>query len=333
MWNTIGHTTVIERFESAIVNHNISHAYIFYGPRHVGKMTFALDVARGLNCVNDSEVACGECSQCSRIQKKLHADVHVISTQNSENKTSIGISDVRDILHVSHMKPYEGSYRITIIDDAELMTMEASNALLKTLEEPAEQNVFLLITSNEETLIPTIKSRCQAIYFSILDSKSIADYLSENFEASNEKLELLTALCSGQLGWAVEAIQNGDLLEQRDTAIGLFWDVMHGELYKCFEISEHLASEYYKNSAYVLKTLNYWSDLYRDLLIMKKADISLIHNIDKKEQLSELLDSCQDKQLTDNIGFVLESIEQLQHNVIPRLCLDNLIMKINNKRN
>ena len=80
------------------------------------------------------------------------------------------------------MKPYEGSYRITIIDDAELMTMEASNALLKTLEEPAEQNVFLLITSNEETLIPTIKSRCQAIYFSILDSKSIAGYLSENFE-------------------------------------------------------------------------------------------------------------------------------------------------------
>ena len=177
MWNTKGHNTVVERLEAAVVNHNVSHAYIFYGSRHVGKMTCALDVARGLNCINDTQFACGECVQCSRIQRQLHADIHIISPENSDNKTSIGIRDVRDILHVSNMKPYEGSYRITIIDDADLMTLEASNALLKTLEEPADQNVFFLITSNEEALIPTIKSRCQSIYFSILNTEAIKMFL------------------------------------------------------------------------------------------------------------------------------------------------------------
>ena len=119
--------------------------------------------------------------------KKKH-DPPKKNRQNSENKRSIGISDVRDILHVSHMKPYEGSYRVTIIDDADLMTLEASNALLKTLEEPAEQNVFVLLTANEEALIPTIKSRCQSIYFSILDSESVSQHLSQNLSQTAQCL-------------------------------------------------------------------------------------------------------------------------------------------------
>ena len=331
MWNTTGHATVIERFESAITNHNVSHAYIFYGSRQVGKMTCALDIARGLNCVDPSELACGKCVQCLRIHKKIHADVHIISIQNSENKRSIGISDVRDILHVSHMKPYEGSYRVTIIDDADLMTLEASNALLKTLEEPAEQNVFVLLTANEEALIPTIKSRCQSIYFSILDSESVSQHLSQNYDLSDEKLGLLTTLCAGRLGWAVDALSDDGLLEEREDAIRLFVDVLKGGLYRGFEVSEHLSNEYYKNSEYVLNTLHYWTDMYRDLLIMKKADISLIHNIDKEEQLSALIDECNEEELADNIGLVLDSTSQLLDNVVPRLCLDNLIMRINHK--
>ncbi len=331
MWHTKGHGALVERLESAVLNKTISHAYIFYGSRHVGKMTCALDVARGLNCTHESEFACGECIQCSRIHNRLHADIRVISPRKSENKTSIGINDVRDILHVSHMKPYEGTYRVTIIDDADSMTLEASNALLKTLEEPADQNVFFLITSNEDALIPTIRSRCQSIYFSILDESTIRDYLTEYHSESDQQIELLTSLCAGKLGWAVDAINDTTLMEDRDKALELFWDLFHKELDRGFEISEYLSNEYYNNAQYVVDTLGYWNDLFRDLLILKKATSDLIHNIDVEDRLLDIVDSCYEYDLTDNIRFVLDAREQLQNNVIPRLCLDNLILKIKQK--
>jgi DNA polymerase-3 subunit delta' len=328
LWNTIGHEKLINHLEQVIAAGRISHAYIFYGPEHVGKTTCALDLARAVNCTNQTTISCGECQQCLRIIKEMHADIHVVSPERSDNKTSIGISDIRDVLHSSNMKPYEGSYRVTIIDEAECMTEEASNALLKTLEEPPDQNLFFLITSQESKLLSTIKSRCQLLYFSNITKDIIREYLSSNYSLDPQKLELITSLSRGRLGWAIRAMRDEAVLNSRATSLELFWELHRNGLDSGFSISENMASDYFKNPKSIFNTLEHWHTLFRDIMIVKHVDNIYVHNIDVYEQIEEMSKKYLINNLIDNISLILNASDQLKANVIPRLVLDNLVLKL-----
>ena len=160
MWQVIGQDKILALLKRSLKERNIAHAYLFVGPHHVGKRTLALNLAQALNCDDLEQPPCGQCRSCLRIAAGKHADV-IFSGLDS--KTEIGIDDMRELQRAANLPPYEGKSKVLIIDDAEYMSSEAANSLLKTLEEPPPSITWLLLASEERRLLPTIISRCQRL--------------------------------------------------------------------------------------------------------------------------------------------------------------------------
>ncbi|TET38214.1 MAG: AAA family ATPase, partial [Dehalococcoidia bacterium] len=159
MWQVIGHEKAVALLERSMKGGKLSHAYLFVGPPHVGKMTLAMNLAQALNCRGE-ERPCGECPQCRRIARGVHADVQVIGL---EGRMEIGIDQIREMQHAASLKPFEGRNRVFIIDGADHLSHEAANCLLKTLEEPPPNDQLILLAANERLLLPTVLSRCQKL--------------------------------------------------------------------------------------------------------------------------------------------------------------------------
>ncbi len=181
MWIVLGHSSNKRYFESAIKNGQLAHAYIFSGPDMVGKKMFAYDLAIQLN---------GR------------------GIENNPDFKSVGpkIEDIRGLKSFLSNKPYFGPYQIVVIDNAEQMTTEASNAVLKTLEEPSLSTILILITSKPRHLLPTISSRCQEIKFNCLTDNEITKFIPAKFEANDK--ELLKRLSGNRPGWLVKNSNN-----------------------------------------------------------------------------------------------------------------------------
>ncbi len=138
----------------------LHYSIILHGPAHEELQALALDAAKALNCLN--RTAGDDCTACQRIERRIHPDVHFIEVAG--DRKQISVEQIRDIVENAVLRPYEGRTKVFIIDPASALTGSGSNALLKTLEEPARDTVFILLTRSPDLLLPTIRSRSQAIY-------------------------------------------------------------------------------------------------------------------------------------------------------------------------
>ena len=154
--------SVMQRFSRLIANHRLAHAYLLVGPQDSGKTQTALSLAQLVNCESEAQQPCGECTACCKIASGNHPDVHVIGNDEMD---SIKIEDIRFLLSRVHLMAYEGKTKVFIIRNIELMTQDAANALLKTLEEPTPNTLMILTTSVPESNLDTIKSRCHIVKF------------------------------------------------------------------------------------------------------------------------------------------------------------------------
>jgi len=164
----------MQRFSRLNANHRLAHAYLLVGPQDSGKTQTALSLAQLVNC--ESQTACGECAACRKIASGNHPDVHVIGNDEMD---SIKIEDIRFILGRVQLMAYEGRTKVFIIRNIELMTMDAANALLKTLEEPTPNTLMILTTSVPESNLDTIKSRCHIVKFFPSSVNRIAKLLAD----------------------------------------------------------------------------------------------------------------------------------------------------------
>ncbi len=155
-------SAAMQRFSRLSANHRLAHAYLLVGPQDSGKTQTALSLAQLVNCESETFKPCGECTACRKIASGNHPDVHV--TGNDE-MDSIKIEDIRFLLSRAQLMPYEAKTKVFIIRNIELMTLEAANALLKTLEEPAANTLMILTTSVPENSLETIRSRCHEVKF------------------------------------------------------------------------------------------------------------------------------------------------------------------------
>ena len=156
MFRTVGHDKAVKALTRAIDSDRIAHAYLIAGPPQIGKMTLAIDIARAVNCVADEQPnmfgetepkPCNTCGPCDRITRGLHTDVRVVTLgQDSRGRTQtlISIDQVREVQREASLRPSEGKYRVFIFDRAEYLSQGAATALLKTLEEPPDQVIFIL---------------------------------------------------------------------------------------------------------------------------------------------------------------------------------------------
>ena len=187
----IGHEQIIEHLQNAIGMDKVSHAYIINGPDKSGKMMLAEAFAMALQCEKHGDEPCLQCSSCKKAMNRNHPDIIYIS---HEKPNSIGIEDIREqLISDVSIKPYTGPYKIYIVDEAEKMTVQAQNALLKTIEEPPAYAVILLLVNNGSTLLPTIVSRCVTLNFKPVRDEVIKKYLMEELHVPDYQAEVSVA--------------------------------------------------------------------------------------------------------------------------------------------
>src|SRR6478752_2599514 len=202
------------RLERAALGDAVSHAWLLTGPANIGKTTLALEFARLLQCTgrepSDGD-PCGECASCRKIAHGAHPDVTVIEPE--KGKRALGIDIVREMIRMASLAPTEGRWRIFVIPEIERMLLPSMNSLLKTLEEPAPQVILLLTSSEPETLLPTVLSRCQIVPMLPLTPEEVTQALQTQWELPEDDARALAALANGRLGWAVRAAEKPDLRE------------------------------------------------------------------------------------------------------------------------
>src|SRR5574337_227180 len=192
-----GHDKPITILKRALANKTLAHAYLFSGEEGIGKKMTALALAGAANCGQAGpESSCGECPSCRKIAKLEHPDVHIVVPDGDEIK----IDQVRQVQADLSLKPFEGAKKTLIIDGAESMNTASSNAFLKTLEEPPGDALIILVTSRPQSLLSTIRSRCQEIRFHPLPRRSLAQVLMRRRGLSEEDAWFLAALAQGSMG-------------------------------------------------------------------------------------------------------------------------------------
>jgi DNA polymerase-3 subunit delta' len=324
MWTTVGHEAIIELLDNSLRNDRLSHAYLFIGPAHVGKMTLAVNLAQALNCENDDK-PCGTCNSCQRILNSKHADVQIIDLAG---KTEISIDQIRELERYASLKPFEGRSRVFIIDNADFMSSEAANCLLKTLEEPPPFVYMILLSTSEKTILSTILSRCQKLELRPIAISAIEHALTERYGAKPEDAHVLARLSSGCMGWAVETSVNADAISHRKELLESLVNIAKADRLEKFSYSASMASKFSKNRAEVQKLLSLWISWWRDLLLIKGDCREIITNIDHQETLFRE-EAYYD--IIDIRNFIISLIQAgtlLKNNANPRLVLDVLILSM-----
>jgi DNA polymerase-3 subunit delta' len=305
----------------------VAHAYLLVGPQHVGKGTLAINLAQALNC-DGPELPCGQCHSCQRILEGKHADVTPIGL---DSKTEIGIDDIRGLQRLANLPPYEGKCKVFIIDDAEYLSTEAANSLLKILEEPPPRVVWLLLAAEEERLLPTIISRCQRLELKPVSSERVQEVLVNSYNVDASKAKLLSQLCHGRLGWALAALANDDILEQRTQRIAKLVSLLtptSRSLEQRFAYAQELASQFGQNRRAGAEIIEIWLDWWRDLMLIKGGCKEAIINVDYETALEE---QARGLSLSEIKGFLANLCllqEDISKNVNSRLALEWLMLNL-----
>ena len=280
--NIIGHEEIISRFMSSIETDRVSHAYIIAGEEGSGRYTLAEAFAKALQCEEGGSEACGHCKSCKQAESDNHPDIITVA---HDKNTVLSVDCIRtEVVDSMGIKPYSSKYKIYIIRDGEMMTEEAENALLKTIEEPPEYGIIIIITKQLEKLLPTIQSRCVIINTKPVKEKDIHDYLVSNYGISEEKISFAIEYGQGNLGKAI-------LLATNEEYEGLVRSVIDLES-NIFDMTLDEISEAIKRCVNYRMNINDYLDLmmmwYRDILVLKVTG-----NPDKilfKEQYSVIKD-------------------------------------------
>ena len=218
----VGHRPILGLVARAIVQGTLPQSLIFSGPDGVGKRRVAIALAQVLNCqAPQTDVegfvldACGKCGACRRIERGTYSDVLTVVPEESGNTK---IHQVRDVIDRMMFRPFEGRCRVVIIDQADTLVDQAQNALLKTLEEPPDSSVLVLVTARPDALLPTVRSRCPRLRFGRLGVADVAAVLERNHGCDAHEADALAAMSDGSLARALER-RSGQHGEARDAAL------------------------------------------------------------------------------------------------------------------
>ena len=308
-----GQDKAIKFLKTAIRNNKVSHAYVFAGPKGVGRSLLAKNFAKALNCVDKDIIPCDRCLSCRKIDKDLHPDVKWI--RKDEDSGQIRISQIRELESQIILKPYEGKYKVFIIVDAELMNIEAANSFLKTLEEPPINSSLILIAERPKDLLPTIASRCQVVWLMPLEADRLKSILVSEYGMSREKAEFLSRFSEGRLGKAIG--YEYDMLDWKNSVLEEFSGDEYVEDYTAEDRSE------------LSRKLNILASWYRDLIVFKVTqDGGFLINVDRISDIKEKVASYKIDELIHIFENVVSTKEKIEDNVNPKLVLCALFKEI-----
>ncbi len=334
MWRTLGHEKALNLLERSLGEGRLAHAYLLVGPPHIGKRTLALEIARAVNCLQIDK-PCGQCNQCRRIEEGRHADVQVVGleTQPADSgeraRVEVGIDQVREMQRLASLKPYEGNCRVFIFDGVERLSEEAANCLLKTLEEPPDQVLLVLLTSKKgDDLLPTIVSRCQVLELYPLPVAVVEGELIERWEADQERAKELAHLSGGRLGWAVSAMRDTAILQRRRVRLERIVSTLTGGMEERFAYAAELASLFVRDRDPAREELELWLAFQRDLLLLKEGVDEFIVNITVRQSMEKMAAELSSAQIVNIARATEQAWENLERNANPRLALEVLMLTL-----
>ena len=336
MWEVVGQTRALSLLQRSLERGSLAHAYLLIGPAHVGKMTLALNLAQALNC-EGTEPPCGGCAPCQKIASGKHADVQVIdlgsggNSADAESRVKISVEQIEQLQHSASLPPFEGKYKVFIIDGVESLSIGAANRLLKTLEEPVGKVIFILLTTNESLLPPTIVSRCQRLELVPLVTGEVEVALTSKWGVESQKAKLLGRLSGGCLGWAVAVAGDDGLLQQRAEWLDGLLDIINADYEQRFAYVAQLVEKFSQNRELVQERLDLWLDWWHDLLLVKVDCIDSVTNVDRLGTLTEMTKSYNLAQIRAFIDSIRVAGEQLKLNANPQLVLEVLMLSIPEK--
>lgn len=299
--DVIGHNRIIEYIRTVIEQDRVSHAYILSGEKGAGKKLLAGLFAAALVCEKGGAEPCNVCHSCKQAESGTHPDIFYV---RGEKPGTLGVEDIRrQINDTIRIKPYQSKWKVYIVDGAEKMTAQAQNALLKTMEEPPEYAVILLLTENYELLLPTITSRCVMLKLRHLKDTLIRKYLMEVMEVPDYKADLCTAFAQGNLGRAILLANSENFQEIREAAVRLLKRIPDMTI-------EEIIGELKQIREYKLEIADYLDIImvwYRDVLLYKATQE--IDQVVFREQMKYIREQAK-KSSYEGIEEILNALER-----------------------
>ncbi len=330
LWQTVGHEKAIRTLERSIAAGRMAHSYLISGPAKIGKATLALDIARAANCLSDSR-PCGECRQCQRVTSGLHPDVRIIGLEKARSgrlRTLISIEQVREIQRDASLLPYEGRSRVFIFESAERLSGEAANSLLKTLEEPPESVIMILVASDVNAVLPTILSRCRRIDLRPTPTSAVSDFLVERKGVGRERADEIAGLSGGKVGWAVEAADDPTIISRIAESMDGIEATVNGGLTDRFDYAERLSGRFSADRQGVYAELDLWQSWWRDVLLIGQEKDELVVNTSRKEALASVSGRIPVESVAATLKAIRRTVFLLERNVSPRLALEGMMMNL-----
>lgn len=319
----VGHDQITDHLKKAIKFDKVSHAYIINGEAGSGKRTLAGAFATTLQCETGDDEACGKCKSCIQAQNSNHPDIIWVTHEKS---SSIGIDEIREqLINDVEIKPYSSRYKIYIINEADKMTVQAQNALLKTLEEPPEYAIIILLTTNSEGMLPTILSRCVTLNLRAIDDKTIKEYLMSVKKIPDYQADISIAFAQGNIGRAVKLASTEEFDELRKDTLKLLEHMKDMEIYEIIENIKKIAENKMSIDDY-LDMITIW---YRDVLLFKATNDA--NGLVFKESISNIRRQA-DQSSYNGIEAIIDALEKaklrLNANVNFELTMELLLLTI-----
>jgi DNA polymerase III subunit delta' len=324
----------------ALSDDRVSHAYLFAGPPQVGKATAAVEFAQALNCRGE-DPPCHRCKQCHLIEEGKHPDIEIVGIgglceesgadhrdHSTDGSKEIRICQVRRLKRVASRAPFEGRYRVAIIDPADALNTESANALLKTLEEPAPSLVLILVTSREEALLPTVRSRCRLVPFNTMPAAAIEAALKETWEVPPEDAALIARLSGGRLGWAVNAWEDETFLPARESILEDAYRLTTAGRDERFAYAAGLANRFSRDRENVLGVLELWQEWWRDVLLVAAGKPEVAVNRGNLDRLTLITGKYEVGDIVSFLAALRRTRAYLFDNVNAQLALEALMLQL-----
>ncbi len=341
-WPLVGNRHITGYLEKCVNNRHVSGAYIFSGPDNLGKTTLAKVFAKILLCKAESadkKLPCGQCSSCRQFKNskqnnsgqaeisEIHGDFHII--KKAKDKKNISIEQVRDFIYSLSLSSFMGGYKVGIIKHADSLSLSAANALLKTLEEPKNKVVIILIAQDLDNLPATIVSRSQILRFNPLSIEALYDYLVKTRKIGREQAKELSRVCLGRPALAVKFLENNETYDFYKQQIDTFIDFKEQNINERFFGINNLFAPKLSNQESVKlarRILQAWQGVLRDYLLLEYSFNNLIQNYIKVDKLKALKARISVFDILRMAKAIKQAEKNIAANVNPKLALEEVAL-------
>ena len=323
-WGVIGHEWAVQLLRQHIATQTPRHAYLFTGPLGIGRRTLAIRLAQALNCSNPPAPGepCRTCRTCKQIEAMRHPDLFIVQADLVGGV--IKVDQVRELQHNLALAPYTAPFRIAILLRFEEANPNTANALLKTLEEPAEKAILLVTAESAERLLPTIASRCEILRLRPIPLDQLAKELQQRGKLSQEKADFLANISGGRPGEALQLLADPHKLANRQAWLDELTRLLSSTRVERFAF----AASRSKDKTILRETLAVWLSFWRDVLLRASGSASPIVNSEQSVRI-ELLAANLDLGTIYRFTQTLEdTFGLLDRNINPRLACEVLLLDL-----